>query len=209
MPYQLGGDLPDLDVPDGTNLMIAGPPMSGKYDLFLGLLQHEGDNVVVISTQRGAEEIRRDIEDRWGNVDDEEIAIVDCVSKLRGGDVKDDTHTRYVQSPKNLTRIGVAFTDFYTRWEGERTRVGFHALSNLVMYTDLETVYKFLQVLNGQVYNAGWLSVMVYDPSMHDERVTHTLQDPFDGIIDTRENDGRREFRIRGLESTPTDWTGF
>lgn len=205
MSYRLGGDWPISEVPSGTNLMISGPPMTGKYELMHEILTLDEDNVVVISTNDPERKIAIDYE----SIDSQQFGIIDCVSKYQGLDADDSENRKFIASPKNLTRIGVAFTDFYSKWEQEPTRVGLDSLSNLLMYSDLKHVYKFIQVMTGQIFNAKWISVMTYDHSMHDEQTNHTLQDPFDGLIETREDNGSREFRIRGLEPGSTEWITF
>jgi hypothetical protein len=44
---------------------------------------------------------------------------------------------------------------------------------------------------------------------MHDERTLHTMYEPFDTVINTRENDGERELRVRDGRQSATPWTRF
>lgn len=210
MNYKVGGIPPVRTIPAGTNLLISGPPMTGKYDVLLDFLGSGSDNVVVISTHHSNEEIRSAIAERRASQGKSgDIHVVDCVSQMQRSGSTNSTDTVYVSSPENLTKIGVGFTEFFTELESETARVGFHSISHLLMYADLKAVYKFLQVMTGQIKNANWISAMVYDPSMHETRTSHTVQEPFDGMIETREADGHRELRVRGLDPEPTEWEEY
>ncbi|MDL5361084.1 hypothetical protein [Halalkalicoccus sp. NIPERK01] len=191
-------------VPAGSALLVSGPPMTGKYDLFVRLLA--GSEAIAITTDTDASTLR---EDYAAVAASERLSIVDCVSRSRGAATADSADVRYVPGPGNLTRIGTAFTDLVDSRTGDDVRVGLHSVSPLVMAAELRSVYRFLQVFTGQVRSAGWLCLATFDPTMHDERTVNTVLDPFDACIDTRERDGRREARIRGFDSRAGEWTPF
>jgi len=101
--------LPDA-VRDADSVLVTGPPMSGKYDLFNRLLAEWSTGPVVISTGRTAEKIRQDYETITGR-DGDDVIVIDCITHEQG-DKRDDTPTtKYVASAGNLTDIGIKFTD--------------------------------------------------------------------------------------------------
>jgi hypothetical protein len=63
------------------------------------------------------------------------------------------------------------------------------------MYSDLQTVFRFLHVFTGRVQSVDGLGLFAIDDSAHDERTMNTLKQLFDGIVRTRE-DGPPEIRI-------------
>lgn len=215
MEYRFGDHLPVDGVPEGTNLLISGPPMTGKCELLLTILASSCDNVVLISTRNEADRVRDDIAATPARAPELEVGVVDCVSEQRNlGTVEESDLTKFVSSPENLTQIGVKFTvlfeQFYDQQRGEQTGVGIHSLSHLLMYSDVKRVYQFLQVLNGKVQSAGWLGVAVLDPTIHDEQTRHTIKHHYDGTIETRQDDaGQRELRVTGLSPQATDWVPF
>jgi KaiC/GvpD/RAD55 family RecA-like ATPase len=200
------------DVDPGTNLLVTGPPMTGKYTLLLELLTRSSDAIVVITTKNGGEKIRTDL-GALRDIDPTHVGVVDCVSQQRDVDNVTETETsKFVSSPKNLTQIGVEFTDLFERFHERehRTRVGLHSASQLVMYANLRQVYQFLQVLTGKIQSAGWIGGVVLDSTAHDEQTIYTLQELFDGVVETRESsEGRREMRVRGLAAEATPWQPF
>lgn len=204
--YQLFDGFPVDEVDPGTNLLVAGPPMTGKYQLLLSLLAGR-EPVVVVSTDHSVEEIRGDLAKRAPGLDPDDVGVVDCVSEHRNVDTDAPAaRIRYVSSPDNLTDIGVHFTDLLDEFPEGRGRTGLYSVSQLLMYSDLKPVYRFLQVFTGRTTAADWLGIHVVNESMHDEQALHTLYGLFDGVVETREKEGDREFRVRGLLPSPTEW---
>ena len=196
--------------PEGRSLLIAGPPMTGKYDLMFRLLADAAERGIVISTGDAAEDVREDFA-RIGGVDPDNVAVVDCVSKQRGVDTPDTPRVRYVSSPKNVTEIGMKFTDLFEEFMGYEppVGVGIHSLSELLMYLEPQDVYQFVRVLTKQAESEGWFTVAVLGSTMHDEQTLHTMYEPFDTVVNTRENDGARELRVRDRSRAATAWTTF
>jgi len=194
---------------DAESVVIAGPPMSGKYELMHRILGKAGERAIVLSTGHDAERIRGDYAETTGH-DPDACAIVDCVSREQGSEVEDTDRTKYASSPKNLTELGVKFTELAENWEEQSgTTVGVHSLSQLLMYWDADRIYQFVRVLLGRTRNQDWLTVAVINSTMHDERTLHTLLDPFDTVVDTRTTDEGREMRARDRSSSPTAWQEF
>ncbi|WP_435126312.1 RAD55 family ATPase [Halobaculum sp. D14] len=195
---------------EGRSLLIAGPPMTGKYDLMFRLLAENADRGIIITTGDAAEDVRADFAEAAG-VDPELVGVVDCVSRQRGASVTDSERVRYVSSPKNVTEIGMKFTDLFEvyREHGAPVGVGIHSLSELLMYLDPQDVYQFVRVLTKQAESEGWFTVSVIGSTMHDEQTLHTMYEPFDTVINTREQDGARELRVRDRQQTATAWTSF
>ena len=201
------------DLPSDATIVIAGPPMTGKYELLLSVLAHRTDDAVLISTRNSADRIRSDLAAAKGDRPLGRIGVIDCVNRPEGLEEAETELVKYVQSPENLTRIGVKFTELfealYEEDDAGNVGVGLHSISQLLMHSGLRSVYQFLQVLTGQVRSAGWQFVAVLDTDA-DEEDLQTLYHHFDGVVHTRENErGERECRIRGLAPTTSDWTTF
>lgn len=203
------------ELPPTTLLLISGPPLTGKYELLLRVLAEHTDRVVFISTKHQTSRLRSDYRAIAGDLPDDSIGVVDCVSQQGGHDDVQETDTvKLARSPDNLTRIGVKFTSLFERFNDPdfdgHTGVGVHSLSQLLMHADLKKVYQFLQVLSGQVRNAGWFGAAVMDVTGGDSEERETLYHHFDGVLETRESDaGDREVRLRGLGPRSSDWISF
>ncbi|NIB99203.1 hypothetical protein [Halobacterium sp. R2-5] len=214
MTYNVDGVLPAelvSEFDDGTNLLLSGPAMSGKRDLLLSLLARgdaDGDGAVIVTSRDPAEEIAAEYADAVGG-DPGFLRVLDCVSAQSGGATDaDDTH--YVSSPGDLTGMGIEFSEV-ARGAADagvgRLRVGFDSLSPILMYVDLQRLFRFLHVFTSQIQSQGWLGVFSVDPESHDDKTVNTISQLFDGVVDVRANDGVSEVRVRGVTDGPTEWT--
>jgi KaiC/GvpD/RAD55 family RecA-like ATPase len=205
------GELPVESVPPGTAVLVTGPPMTGKYGLALSVLAANSDAVVLVSTNRPADRVVEDYRAVAGDVAEAHLGVVDCVSHdERTRSLAESDTVKYVNSPRNLTRIGVAFTGILDSFaDAERVGVGLNNVSAFLMYAEEETVYKFLQVFTGQTRNREAVCVAVLDTAADGDRRS-LIEQHFDGAIETRENDrGERECRVQDIESGPPAWTRF
>jgi KaiC/GvpD/RAD55 family RecA-like ATPase len=211
--YGLGEVCPGVEVEPGTNLLVAGPPMTGKRTLALEILAHgnrRGDGTIVVTTKDGGEDVREDLRERLGRDENAPIGIVDCVSKQQGMNPSQSEDIAYASSPKDMTGIGIQLSEFlqgfYKDRNVQRNRILLHSLSTLLMYSNLQTVFRFLHVFTGRVQSADALGVFVIDSTAHDQQTMSTLQQLFDGQIEVREGEeSRSELRVKGVGET-TDW---
>jgi KaiC/GvpD/RAD55 family RecA-like ATPase len=188
--------------------LITGPPMTGKYDFLVRVVAETSDGVIFVTTKHGAGRVIDDFRSRNEAFPNSRFGVIDCVGdQWRDDDPSIDPYVRYVNGPGDLTSIGVQFTELSTAFrgpeEGERVAIGLHSISQLVMNADFERVYKFLQVLTGQIRTAGWYGLCVAEQRGTDDLETTMLKHHFDNVIEIREaEDGRREYRIRGRTQT-------
>lgn len=183
--------------------VISGPPKTGGYRLFHHLLVMHGDRPVVIATGKPAEEIRNHHAELAA--ESRPVRVVDCVSSGRG-EMHDDEMTRYVDSPGNLTAIGVKVTELLDELADQpATAVGLYSISQLLMHAGLEQTYQFTHILAQQAAAANIPFVAVINDRAHDDQTVNAIYERFDSIIETREVGGRNQFRTRSsLEGT--DW---
>jgi len=195
--YQLSGVLPDTEVDPGTNLLVSGAPMTGKREIALRLLaagSERGEGAIVVTTKDAADRILDEYTDLVEG-EDATIGVVDCVTKQQGvGNVTDDPRIKYASSPVDMTGIGIQLSEFLEEFYGtrglERNRVLLYSLSTLLMYSNLQTVFRFLHVFTGRIQSADALGVYVIDSTAHDDQTMNTLKQLFDGVINVEEGDG-------------------
>lgn len=209
------GDGVLAEIPPNAAILVAGPPMTGKYQLLLSILHRHAESVLLITTKNGFQRVRDDFRQIAGEFDPDRLAIVDCVSYHEPVEADEAAgNVVFTDSPENLTRIGVRLTgvieEFRDRADEGDVALGVHSLSQLLMHSDLQKVYQFLQVLTGQVRSMGWFAAAVIDISSEDDKDFQKLYHHFDGVVETRENDsGRRELKVRGFGPQTTEWLSF
>lgn len=209
--YVVGDTLPIDELDPGT-LLVSGPAMTGKYDLLLDFLVEgatRGDGSLFVTTNEDADSVLADVESR-GISDLSSVRLVDCVSEQQSTNAEyPPERVEYVNSPGDLTGLGIGVTEQLRRFyesDTDRVRTAFSSLSTLLMYSDLETVFRFLHVLTGRIDETNGLGMFTIDPETHDAGTVNTLKQLFDGAIEIRSNDGTTELRFVGIPNSPDGW---
>lgn len=191
MTYTLGGQLGEVAVPPGTNVLITGPPLTGKRQLGREILQRgtaDGEGAIVISTLDTAERVQElfgSSTDGTGHL----LGIVDCVTEHVGRSPTETETVRYAASPTDMTGIGIKFAEFieYFHCEHgvERNRVLLNSITTLLQYTSLQTVFRFLHALTTRVGEVDAVGVAVVESTVHDVETMGTVRELFDGVVET------------------------
>jgi len=192
--YELGGELDGRTVTPGTNILVAGPPLTGKRRIAREILRHGLDReegAIVITTRDSADRVltQFDIES-----EDEQrpIGIVDCVTAHMGRSTTDTLTVKYATSPVDMTGIGIGFSNFIEYFYGglgrERNRVMVDSLSTLLMYSTLQTVFEFMHAITSRVDDVDAIGVHVIESTAHDDQTLHTMGQLFDGTIEVDES---------------------
>jgi len=191
--YELGPPFSGTQVPPGTNILVSGPPLSGKRCLAMETLAvgaRRDEGTIIVSTRDSAARIH----DVLASLVDGEtdVAIVDAVTQHIGRST-DIEMTSYASSPRDMSEIGVKFSEFiqsfYTDQQREHNRVMVDSLTTLLLYSTLQTVFRFLHVFTSRVENVDGLGVYTIESTAHDAETLSTLDQLFDGTIDV-EADG-------------------
>lgn len=206
--------LPFDELDPGTNVLVTGPVMTGKRRLMHALLAQDSPNergTIVVTTRKDATRTVRDFERVAGTVDDDRLAIVDCVGDSHGfGRRRPASNVQHVSDPGDLTGIGIGVTKFMRRYydEDNGARLGLHSLSTMLMYSDLRRVFQFLHVMTGRISSSGFVGVFTLDDTVPDNADVSILRQPFDALVEVRETpEGQREVRTRGADIGPRHWT--
>lgn len=205
MDNELGG------LEGGTNLLVAGSTNSGKHSFVRTVVTEglrNGEGTVYVTTERSAEEIIGE----YDEYDLDRFGVVDSVTESQSAGEAYSTETvRLTGSPGDMTGIGIEASNLLDRfWEErgiENNRVCLDSVSTLLMYSDLQTVFRFLHVFTGRVRSIDGLGVFIIDPEMHDKKEYTTVRQLFDGVVEVEEDDDGVRARIDGLSDDTTDWS--
>ena len=190
----------DAEVDPGTNILLTGPPLSGKRSMMMDVLAAGTDRdegAIVVTTKDGADRVLRDYEKRTP-YEGKPVAVVDCVTQQQGGETRESDRIKYASSPVDMTGIGIKLSEFLQAFGDrgiKRNRVMVHSLSTLLMYSDLQTVFRFLHVFTGRVQSVDGLGLFSIDSTAHDDQAMNTIKQLFDGIVTVPE-DGEPEIRL-------------
>jgi len=192
--YDLGSDFDSASVDPGTNILISGPPLTGKRRLAMDVLAHgarQGEGSVIVTTRDSSDRVLADYRSRLGDSEAADIGVVDCVTQHQGRSASDTELVKYASSPVDMTGIGIKFSEFIEEFYSERgvrkNRVLTDSLSSLLMYSDLQTVFRFMHVFTSRIEDADALGVHVIDSTAHDAETMNTMKQLFDGIVEVDE----------------------
>jgi len=188
--YNLGPAFEGATVPSGTNLLVAGAPLSGKRRLALsglaeGATQSEGS--VFITVRDTAEVILEEFRRQLADPETARVGVVDCITNHQGRSESNTDRVRYASSPTDLTGIGIEFSELLEEFHGPgtgRRRVVLDSLSPLLIYSDLQKVFRFLHVLTSRIEDANAVGIHTIESTAHDAETINTLKQLFDGVVE-------------------------
>ena len=198
----------------GSNIMLIGPPMSGKevilyYIMYYGAAKNE-NAVITVTTRESATNILEWFKEHKLALPLSRVGIVDCVTKTLGGAAVENENIKIASSPVDLTGIGVKisqfFEEYYMKKNIRKTQLHINSLSTILMYSNIQTVFRFLHVFTGRIKATGALGIYTIESGMHDEQSIATLKQLFDGMIEIKSENDRNFIRVVGLSPKPTPW---
>ena len=185
--YDLGSAFGNATLTPGSNLLVSGPPLSGKRRMALEILAERsdrGEGVIIVTTRDSANRVLNDYEALVSDPGSVDIGIVDCVTKHQGRTARDTNIVKYASSPEDMTGIGIKFSEFVEEFQTERgvenVRVLVDSLSALLMYSDVQTVFRFMHVFTSRIENADAMGLHTMESTAHDDEVLNTLRQLFD-----------------------------
>jgi len=202
------------DVSPGSSVLISGPAMTGKerlaYDILVDGVQ-AGEGAAVVTTNDSAEDVVTEFREAVPSLADSQMGVVDCRGEgSGGGGTVDGVYVHQVNSPGDLTGIGIGITKTLEGLHNsgrEEGRLALVSLSTMLTYTDKKTVFKFCHVLSSRLDAADYMGVFTIDSGAHDDQTLQVIKQAFDGMIEVRDAEGGgREARVLGLTGEPTDW---
>ena len=202
------------DIKKGSNIMLIGPPMTGK-EVILHRIIYQGaalnkNAVVTVTTRQPAISILEWFKENSLAMPLSRIGIVDCVTKTFGSPEAETEYIKIADSPADLTGIGVKisqfFEDFLVKKNIRKLQLHINSLSTILMYANIQTVFKFMHVFTGRVKTSGALGIYLIESGMHDEQTIATLKQLFDSMIEIKSKNSNNLIRVVGLSSKPTPW---
>jgi KaiC/GvpD/RAD55 family RecA-like ATPase len=198
----------------GSNIMLIGPPMCGKEIILNSILYYgaaKNENAVItVTTRESAIHILEWFKEQQLTLPLSRIGIVDCVTKTLGGASVENENIKIASSPVDLTGIGVKisqfFEEFFMKKNLKKTQLHINSLSTILMYSNIQTVFRFLHVFTGRIKAAGSMGIYVIESGMHDEQAISTLKQLFDGMIEIKSENDKYFIRAVGLSPKPTNW---
>jgi len=199
---------------NGSNIIIVGPAMSGKEVILRHIMYHgavKNENAVItISTNESASFILDWFKENKLELPISRIGIIDCITRSLGEAAVETDNIKLASNPMDLTGIGLRISQFFgyflMKKNIQKIQLHIDSISTILMYSNIQTVFRFIHVFTGRIKAAGGLGIFVMERGMHDEQAITTLKQLFDGMIEIKLENDKKFIRIVGLSIKPTPW---
>ena len=197
----------------GSNIMLIGPPMSGKEVILRQIMYHGAirreNAIIAVTTRESGAQILEWFQENRLTLPLSRIGIVDCITKKHSLE-QDNENIKIANGPIDLTGIGVRISQFFEEFSIKKniSNVQLHidSISTILMYSNIQTVFKFLHVFTGRIKNNGGLGIYILESQMHEEQKIAILKHLFDYTIEIESENDKKFVRMVGFSSKPTQY---
>jgi KaiC/GvpD/RAD55 family RecA-like ATPase len=194
-------------IPFGTNVLIYGPPFTGKettINSFIGEGLAKGVPAILVITEKLPSEIREEMMFIVSGFEEYErlglVKFIDAYSRSIG--IEDtEPNVTYVDDPTDTASImkavdAVAKEILKTH---KYYRLAFRSISTLIAFLDSTTAFKFLQPFCGKRKRERTVGMFAIEKGMHDEQDIQKIQSVMDGMIEFKIEQLKTFLSIRGI----------
>ncbi len=126
--------------------------------------------------------MKRVLED--DSIDTSKLYFIDCITRMAGGQYdKNDKNVLYLDSPQNLTGLGVAMGEAIRAMEGEDKFLFMDSLSTLLLYHNSGTIAKFSHFLTSKMRVWGLRGILMAVEKETDPEFVDQLSQFCDAVI--------------------------
>ncbi|MGQ9587826.1 MAG: DUF7504 family protein, partial [Thermoplasmata archaeon] len=194
-------------VPFGANVLIYGPPFTGKEVLLNSFMAEglkKGIPALWIITEKSPKEIREEMSFVLSGYEEYEkrglVRYVDAYSRSMG-DESQDPYTEYVESPTDYESIQKAVESAAKAFKEkhEYYRVGFRSISTLIAYLDPGTAFRFLSPVVGRRKRDKAVALYTIEKGVHGEQEIQMIGSLMDGMIEFKVENLNTFLAVRGI----------
>ncbi len=194
-------------VAEHERLLLFGPSFQGKEALARQALlanMHLGIPAVMILTNASSQDVRMELARADPNFPQYEqdglCWFVDAYSRQVG--LKDNSrNVEHVDSPVDTNGLSLALNRIHSQVikKAPQHLMVVDSASTLVLYSNAQATFRFLQVLIGRSRQAGAVSMVLLDQGMHSDAEVQMFKHLVDGCIELRTSNERTQLAVEGL----------
>jgi KaiC/GvpD/RAD55 family RecA-like ATPase len=194
-------------MPFGSNVLVYGPPFTGKevmVSAFIAEGLKKGVPAMWILTEKSPKEIREEMLFVVSGYEEYEklglVRYVDAYSRSMG-DESQDPYTDYIESPTDYESIQKAIETVAKKFKEkhEYYRVGFRSISTLIAYLDPGTAFRFLSPVVGRRKRDKAVAMYTIEKGVHGEQEIQMIGSLMDGMIEFKVENLNTFLAIRGI----------
>ena len=194
-------------IPFGANVLIYGPPFTGKevlMSVFIAEGLKKGVPAIWIMTEKSPKEIREEMMFVLSGYEEYEkrglVRYVDAYSRSMG-DESQDPYTEYIESPTDYESIQKAVETIAKAFKEkhEYYRVAFRSISTLIAYLDPGTAFRFLSPVVGRRKRDGAVAMYTIEKGVHGEQEIQMIGSLMDGMIEFKVENLNTFLAVKGI----------
>ncbi len=194
-------------MPFGSNVLVYGPPFTGKevlLNVFMAEGLKKGIPVMWILTEKTPKEIREEMSFVVSGYEEYEklglVKYVDAYSRSMG-DESQDPYAEYIESPTDYESIQRAIETVAKVFKDKHQyyRVGFRSISTLIAYLDPATAFRFLSPVVGRRKRDGAVAMYTIEKGVHGEQEIQMIGSLMDGMIEFKVENLNTFLSVRGI----------
>ncbi len=189
-------------------ILLYGPSFQGKEVLARQAMAanlRDGVPVVMLLTNATVDDVRENLRRMDPEYDRYEadglVWFVDAYSRSIGID-EEQPRVQYVDSAVDLNGISLALNRVQSELikSHDNHVLVIDSASTLVLYSNAQATFRFLQVLIGRARQAGAVCLLLLDQGMHSDAEVQMFRHLVDGVLEARDNKDRSQLRVEGLQ---------
>ena len=194
-------------VPFGSNVLVYGPPFTGKevlINVFIAEGLKKGIPALWILTEKTPNEIREEMGFVVSGYEEYEklglVRYVDAYSRSMGDD-STDPYADYVEAPTDYESIQKAIENVTKSFKEKHDyyRVGFRSISTLIAYLDPATAFRFLSPVVGRRKRDRAIGLYTIEKGVHGEQEIQMIGSLMDGMIEFKVENLNTFLAVRGI----------
>jgi KaiC/GvpD/RAD55 family RecA-like ATPase len=194
-------------MPFGANVLVYGPPFTGKEVLMSAFIAEglkKGIPAIWVITEKSPKEIREEMMFVLSGYEEYEkrglVRYIDAYSRSMG-DESQDPYADYIESPTDYESIQKAIENAAKTFKEkhEYYRVGFRSISTLIAYLDPGTAFRFLSPVVGRRKRDRAVAMYTIEKGVHGEQEIQMIGSLMDGMIEFKVENLNTFLAIRGI----------
>ena len=201
--------------PRGSTTLMLGPTGTGKTTFSAQFicegLHHEESTILVFSAQPIDSFLTMMRSAGWNMADHlDKMKFIDLYS-WRIPEAKSDKSPYPIIAPQDLNELNKKVVELLDESKGTRTRVVVDSISDALLYTSPESVFKFMQLLVAHIRRNNATGLIILEQGLHPKEQQTTLEYITDNLIETKIDMEKRFIRIRKMTQTnhPLNWIEY
>ena len=194
-------------IPFGSNVLIYGPPFTGKEVLMNSFIADglkKGVPAIWVITEKSPKEIREEMMFVISGYEEYEkrglVRYIDTYSRSMG-DESQDPYTEYIEAPTDYESIQRAIETAAKEFKSknEYYRLAFRSISTLIAYLDPNTAFRFLSPVVGRRKRDKAVSMYTIEKGVHGEQEIQMLGSLMDGMVEFKVENLNTFMSIKGI----------